>query len=420
MPTIPQAEIDRVALVKAELWPANVVFNDYRPDAMYVALGNETVRCLRLPNLPRGSGMVYACREDSVYTRLIKANERSKESGTESGRVLMLARLTELVRILPAALHLVDLPQPRFALRLVHSTQALVSRTGPPSYQHHTTRSMASTSSGSLATLHNELLLDTASYLNLRDLSRFSQVCTRFRRFIHYHDRTLLEPLIDEERQRLRGQIDGLDLGDMPVLAALRKFAAVQVQTSATCLHQEFAAQCFTHFYRRSNISTHYSQSELFALLWTTFPASQLRLEYVPGYLRAGIAQVRFAAKVMPFWPSDMTFTNDNRDVEYVALNILDADSLGLPSAGLSRNLVYACRGKSADRELGYAYQKMLATEESDPGAHRLTQARLLERTTILPLDMFLGCQMDELRGWDDRQTVRLVPSLGRSADETA
>ncbi|KAK3633397.1 hypothetical protein LTR56_015811 [Elasticomyces elasticus] len=103
MPTVPQAEIDRVALAKAELWPANVVFNDYRPDAMYVALGDETVRCLGLPNLPRGSGMVYACREDSVYTRLIKANERSKESGTESGRVLMLARLTELVRILPAA-----------------------------------------------------------------------------------------------------------------------------------------------------------------------------------------------------------------------------------------------------------------------------------------------------------------------------
>ncbi|KAK5709705.1 hypothetical protein LTR17_019524 [Elasticomyces elasticus] len=82
MPTIPQAEIDRVALAKAELWPANVVFNDYRPDAI---------------------GMVYACREDSVYTRLIKADERSKQSGTESGRVLMLARLTELVRILPAA-----------------------------------------------------------------------------------------------------------------------------------------------------------------------------------------------------------------------------------------------------------------------------------------------------------------------------
>ncbi|KAK5688838.1 hypothetical protein LTS10_000816 [Elasticomyces elasticus] len=272
MPTIPQAEIDRVALAKAELWPANVVFNDYRPDAM----------------------------------------------------------------------------------------------------------------------------------------------------FIHYHDRTLLEPRIDEERQRLRGQIDELDLRDMPVLAALRRFAAAQVRIPATRLHQEFAAQCFTHFYRRSNYSARYSQSELFALLWTTFPTSQLRLEYIPWYLRAEVAQVRLAAEVMPFWPSDIAFTNDDRDVEYVALNMLDADGLGLPSAGLSRNMVYACRGKSADGELRYAFQKTLATDESDPGARRFMQARLLERTTILPLDMFIGCQMDELRGWHDRQTVRLVPSLGRTADETA
>ncbi|KAK5718969.1 hypothetical protein LTR17_015476 [Elasticomyces elasticus] len=261
---------------------------------------------------------------------------------------------------------------------------------------------MASTSSASLATLHNELLLDTASYLNLRDLSRFSQ------------------PRIDEERQRLRGQIHELDLRDMPVLAALRKFSVVQIQIPATRLDQEFAAQCFTHFYGRSNTSTRYSQSELFALLWTTFPTSQLRLEYIPWYLRAEVAQVRLAAEVMPFWPSDIAFTNDDRDVEYVALNILDADGLGLPSAELPGSMVYACRGKSADGELRYAFQKTLATEESDPGARRFMQARLLERTTILPLDMFIGCQMDELRGWHDRQTVRLVPSLGRTADETA
>ncbi|KAK5709706.1 hypothetical protein LTR17_019525 [Elasticomyces elasticus] len=242
---------------------------------------------------------------------------------------------------------------------------------------------MASTSGASLATLHNELLLDTASYLNLRDLRRFSQVCTRFHGFIHYHHRTLLEPRIDEERQRLRGQIDELNLKDMPVLAALRKFSAVQIQIPATRLDQELAAQCFTHFYRRSNPSTPYSQSQLFALLWTTFPTSQLRLEYIPWYLRAEVAQMRLAAEVMPFWPSDIAFKNDDRDVEY-------------------------------------AYQKMLATEESDPGARRFMQAKLLERTTILPLDMFIGCQMDKLRGWHDRQTVRLVPSLGRSADETA